>query len=180
MRNHIQNLRARGSHTALQLLGMVRKVVVSMVGGNRGWQFRGYQTPDGDETFASVDVYQHAGFQSRPSAGASAVLVAGDTGKPASVGEFDPAMAFPLAGNDEVAISNSKAVVYAKADGTIEARSRNGVAVPLATKADLDAHRTWILTHIHPTPSGNSSPPLLVAPGSACPSPAGTTKLKGE
>jgi hypothetical protein len=56
------------------------------------------------------------------------------------------------------------------------ARSPNGTAVPLATKADLDAHVTWAKAHVHPDPVSG----FTTAPTTQPPDPVGTSVFKGE
>jgi hypothetical protein len=53
----------------------------------------------------------------------------------------------------ETMLYNGVACVYVRAGGTVEVRLGNGVAVPLATKADLDAVIAQVNTHVHHVPA---------------------------
>ena len=86
-----------------------------------------------------------------------------------------------------VAIFNSSAKtrihISAAGDVTIEAeagreifaRTKGGVAAPLAFKSELDEMRSKFLVHIHPLSMGTSS-----ATTTTVDAPVGTTVLKGE
>lgn len=79
------------------------------------------------------------------------------------------------------------AVMHHKADGTTEVTG-GGVAVRLATKADIDAltatvnaNNTIFNAHVHPgVTTGGASTTPTVTPGSSAAAAAGTSKLKGE
>lgn len=94
---------------------------------------------------------------------------------------------------DETFIYNSKSVVKIKADGTVEIRSLDGTAVPLATKADVDAvnervaavetaFNTFIAaynTHTHLN-AGTGAPVNQAAPSSSSATVHGTSVLKAQ
>ena len=90
--------------------------------------------------------------------------------------------AFGEVASGEVAIFNGQgtARVLIKADGTIEANSSTGSALPLATKADLDALKIWLELHTHTITGGSSAGTTTVPLTNPSPTPVGTLKLKGE
>jgi hypothetical protein len=103
--------------------------------------------------------------------------------------------------HDETLIYTTKAIVKIKVDGTVEIRSVDGTAAPLAFKSDVDALQTRVdaleqalLTHVHVTglPTAPTSTPVQPYVGTVPPAvplplvpttPAvisGTSKLKAE
>ncbi len=77
---------------------------------------------------------------------------------------------------------NTVAVVFLKADGSIEARSAGGTALPLATKADLEALRDAIVAWTPVGGDGGAALKVALTDLFTGPPawPAGTTKLKAE
>lgn len=160
-----------------------------VVTGSRAiWQLTGVQLLDGNrETFLS-EVFSGIGFYSRPSATGKpeAVTVAvGGANAPVIVATRDEQTRASVAdlSADETAIFNSQSTVVVKDDGTIEARSSGGVAVPLATLADLQALRSWCSSHVHTsTLSGTltTHPEFPTGVHNPAPDPDGTSILKGE
>lgn len=135
------------------------------------------------EPVDDAEHFQPYGFKSIPRVGAESVVlfIGGDRGVPVAV-VTDDRRTRPVAGwteGESGLYNDSGAVVHLKEDGTIEARS-GGVAIPLATKADLDAHRAWVDAHTHTITSGSSAG-LTTAPATLpSPTPVGTTKFKAE
>ena len=91
--------------------------------------------------------------------------------------------------SDAIAIVGlqNKAVDTAPIIEFTDTQIRVGGNSPLATKADIDALRTWVAAqfsgvgHIHATPSGNTTGTTPVAaPGSSPPNAAGTSILVGS
>jgi len=76
-------------------------------------------------------------------------------------------------------VYTDKALVHLKDDGTIEARSASGTAVPLATLADVQAIRDALNGHTHTYVPGGGAPTTTTVNPSV-PAPTGTTKLKAE
>jgi hypothetical protein len=64
------------------------------------------------------------------------------------------------------------------ADGTIEARTAGGVAVELATKADVEAQVAWAKVHTHGGVTAGGAATLV--PTVVPPNPDGTTVFKGQ
>lgn len=170
-----------------KLAGVVRRMGVDITKITKvpGWKVLGHLLDGGRESF-TAEIFSGVGFYSRPPKGAKAdaiVVNAGGADDPVIVATRDEKTRQASAGSlaeDETATFNTLTILIHKANGTIEARGINGVAVPLATKADIDALRTWILTHTHTGVTAGAvlsgAPPASPAPPTA----AGTTKLKAE
>lgn len=149
---------------------MIRRMVVGLTNAAL-WALEA----TADEKDTDVEVFPNAGFYSRPPDAAEAevivVKVGASTRHAVVIASRDEEtrQAVPEAkalAADEAIVYNSAAVVYLKADGTIEIKSAGGTALPLVTKAEFDAH-------LHPTgvgPSGIPSNAPIV----------GTTVLKAE
>jgi hypothetical protein len=165
------------------LHGMIRRVAVTAAGAKGLWQLSGFEDDDaGVERFDDVEWFGGA-IVMRPKGSASAIIcnVGARDGHPVIIGarlDYAPEIA---AGEAALytAQSSPQAMVLMKADGTIEARSTNGTAVALATKADMDTLRTWLAAHTHvgvTTGGGTSGVPGTLP----VPTPAGTQKLRAE
>lgn len=166
---------------------MVRRMTITLTGTAGAlkalWQVTGVDLPSGTETTKAENYSGGIGLAARPPASnkpQAIVLMVGDAGAPVIVAAVDRATRDVVAGAlkaDETMLHNSKAFVHVKDDGTIEARSKLGVAVPLATKADVDALITLYNLHVHVSaaPTNPTSVPATLSPLST-----GTLKLKGE
>lgn len=147
------------------------------------WQLTGVRTLDGDTEAVTVEVFPGIGFYARPpstSKPEAVVVNVGGANAPAIVATRDEQTRKAVAdlAVDEAAMFNSQAIVHVKADGTIHARSAGGAALPLATKADVDSLRTWLIAHTHAgvtTGVGVSAVAALTPPVVT-----GTTVLRGE
>ncbi len=147
------------------------------------WQLAGFRMPDQSRETVNAEQFPGIGFFARPpSSGqpeAIAVMV-GDAKVPVIVAVRDEATRSKVAGaiaEDEAMVFSSQAVVYIKADGTIEARTAGGAAVPLALKADVDALAHYVDHTLTLPVSGATAGPVA---GSTAPAASGTTVLKGE
>lgn len=162
---------------ARELAGTLRRMAVKRTTGAL-WQVVGHLLFDGSKETRDVEVASGIGFYARPkSAGRCDAIVVFPNGAmyPVVIATRDEDTRKKVANDlaeDETQVHNSQAVVRIKANGTIEARSANGTAVPLATKADVQALRDFASGLLY---GGTGS---AVVPG--WPNPAGTTKLKGE
>lgn len=163
----------------VHLFGAIRRMVVT-VSSRALWQLAGHTLVDGKRETMEVEPFLGIGFFARPPADGAPeaiVLLLGDDARaPVAVAVRDEATRRAIVGAleaGETAVYSASSLVHLKADGTIEARSAGGVAVPLATKADVQDLRDWVAAHVHPA---NGSPPSGPAPAN----PTGTTKLKGE
>lgn len=181
-RQTIKSLRDRAGQPANQLRNLVRHYVVTKAAG-AVWKLLGLIDGDGNEEKEDAPIFPGIGVWARPpSSGkpeAVVNLIGASTGNPAIVAmrdektraALDKALGGIKAG--ETTTYGEKSVVYHKDDGTIEARSWTGTAVPLATKADVDNLRTWLIAHLHSGGGGGT-------PTTTPPAAAGTKKLKGE
>lgn len=170
--------------------GALRRLVVTLTEGAR-WQLSGRKVA-GDQETIDVEVFGGIGYHARPRASGGspeAVVVSlGGNGAPVAIATRDEQTRQAVAGSlapDETAIHNSQAIVVLKANGTVEIRSANGVAVPLALKSDVDAIRTAYLAHTHVvatagTAAAQTGTAAAVVPAFQPPPNAGTTTLKGE
>lgn len=179
MSRSISKLAERTDPLVNRVAGMIRRMAIQTT-ARALWQLVGYRNPDGTNETMPVEQFGGIGFYARPPASgkpeAIVVMVGGPT-SPAIVATRDEATRAAMVGNlesDETAVYSSKAVVLIKADGTIEIRSKTGVAVPLATKEDVEALKEWCRLHEHsalsaPSPTATAMPPVT-----------GTSKLRGE
>lgn len=172
---------------------MVRRVTVTLSSARAVWQVAGTQMPDGRETMKPENFAGSIGVAARPPGQCEAIVImVGDASAPVMIAAVDRKTRNAIAGAlkpDETMLHNSKALLYLKDDGTIEARSANGTAVPLATKADIDAvieklneqivaHNTHAHTGVT-TGGGTSLVATVLVPVPAAPA-VGTMTLKGE
>lgn len=176
-----EQLRDGLTRKAVHAAGMVRRMAITLT-SRALWQLTGFTLLDGSRETMAAEPFLGLGIAARPSSSGkpeAIVLMIGDDAKtPVVVAVRDEATRQAIAGAlaaDETALYNSKVIAIAKADGTFEVRSKAGVAVALATKADLDALATWIHTamivNATGATAGTTTPP---------PSATGTTKLRGE
>lgn len=178
-----EKLREGMGRAAVHAAGQIRRMAISLT-SRALWQLTGFTLLDGKREPLPAEPFLGIGFHARPSSSGkpeAIVLMVGDDAKsPVVVAVRDEktrqAIAGALAG-DETAMFNSLVIAIAKADGTFEIRSKAGVAIPLATKADIDALKAWAATHLH-TSTGALA--VTTVPTVAPPAAVGTTKLKGE
>jgi phage gp45-like len=164
--------------------GAIRKMAISLT-SKALWQLTGSRLLDGSiETIPNGEPFLGVGFHARPSSSgkpeAIVLMVGDDATQPVVVAVRDEKTRQAIAGAlaaDETAMFNSLVIAIAKANGTYEIRTKDGTAIPLATKADIDALKTWAATHLHTAPGGGGP---TTAPTVGPPSAAGTTVLKGE
>lgn len=165
--------------------GAVRRMIVTRA-TSAIWQLAGFRMPNGSTETLRAEVFGGIGLFAIPPAGnkpeAIVIMVGPDDSKaPAIIAVRDEKTRAAIAGAleaDETALFNSQAIVHLKADGTIEARSEGGVALPLATKADIDALTATFNAHFHTgvvVGGAFSGPPATPAAAAI-----GTTVVKGE
>lgn len=179
---------------AVRSMGLVRRMAISLT-TKVLWQLVGFRLPGGDSETLPADPFTGIGHYARPPAGskpeAIAVMV-GDAKTPVIVAVRDEQTRAAVAGGlteDETAVFNSQAIIYIKADGTIEARTADGTAVSLATKHDLQILRAALASAVISLGAGGAATvnveadatvALMVPPVVPPTWPVGTTKLKGE
>lgn len=178
------------------LLGRVRRMAVKLTTGTR-WQVLGHRLLDGVIEALELETFPGIGFFARPRAGKgeAVVISVGGSDHRVVIAVRDEELRQLAAGGfapDETGAFNSLAIVKIKADGTVEVRAIGGAAVPLATKADVQALRDYVNNqfstasgHTHVVVAGVTTTTTTVAvPGTpptvAAPNPAGTTVLKGQ
>lgn len=174
-----RGLREEQDPDKLHQRGSIRRMVVTLTTRSI-WQLAGFLLGEGRREAVAAEVFGGIGFFARPPASgkpeAIVLMVGDDARQPVVVAVRDEktrqAIAAALLEN-ETAMFNDAALVHIKAGGTIEARSKLGVAVSLATKADVAALVAWVNAHVHPGSGAPPTPPLAGGP-------AGTTVLKGE
>lgn len=151
------------------------------------WQLTGHRIGRTVEA-PEAEVFSGVGFYARPrpSSRAEAVLV--------RIGEAQHAVI--IATRDEdlrklwkdeldgapdlAAMFNAATIVLIKPDNTVEIRSRGGVAVSLAKKADLDALKAAIVAWVPVAGDGGGALKAKLLELFDDPWPVGTTVLKGE
>lgn len=169
-----------------RLQGLVRRLVATATAFPR-WQVAGVRGVDGTET-DRVEVFPGVGIQARPAAGHTAEVIAvnvdGRAGAAVAIATRDEAGAAAartaatggLAAGDTIVHADGLLVQLDASAGAVEVRTNGGAAVALATKADLEALRTWLIAHVHPDPASG----FTGVPDTTPPTPAGTSVLKGE
>lgn len=172
--------------------GLVRRMAVTLTGTATAarllWQVTGVRMLDGKQEIQTVEMFGGIGIAARPpTSGKPEVIVIGAAESAVAIAARDAKTQQATAGAlkvDETALFNSQALVYVKDNGTIEARTAAGAAVPLALKSDVQAVVDWLKKHVHTgiTAGGaNSGPPANgVVDGTAPANPTGTTCLKGQ
>jgi hypothetical protein len=163
--------------------GMIRRFAVKVT-SRVLWQLVGYKIDALVETL-QAEPFTGAGFYSRPPRdGKPEAIVAnvGGANSPVIVAVRDEktrARVVPNIAEGETAVYSGTCVVLVR-DGTVEIRLANGVAVPLATKADVDALVTTFNGHTHVYAPGPLTPvPTAVPVPLATPS-VGTQILRGQ
>jgi hypothetical protein len=169
-------------------IGMIRRVVIGSSGGH-AWQALGARGVTTRQETASVEVFAGIGFWSRPPASGrpEAIVghVAAEADHPVIVGLRDEKTRRAIAGAlgvDETMLFNSVAVLYLKANGTVEARTASGVAVELALKSDLAALRSALGTAAIALGAGGAAAVVTACDVITAPTPwpVGTKKFKAE
>jgi len=177
----------------VRAFGAVRRFVITLTDAAI-WQVVGLMLPGGQEVLRA-EVFGGIGIAARPPNGAPAEAIGvmvGDASTPVIVAVRDEQTRAASVGDlvaDETVAFNSKARVYVKADGTIEARTHSGTAQALATKADLqsvvEAVNSFIaqyVAHVHGggTLTGALTAVPTVVDVSNASAPTGTSVLKGQ
>lgn len=186
-----EGLTARAVHVA----GAIRRMAITAT-AKALWKLSGFRLPDGTIEKPEAEAFTGIGFFARPPTNgkpeAIVLLLGDDAGAPVVVAVRDEKTRQAIVGAlavDETAIFNSASLVRINADGTIEARSSGGVAVELATKADLQKLEAAIAGATVVASDGGASLKATIlqglasslhGPGGAIPWPLGTSKLKGE
>ena len=177
---------ARATDPLARLLrGLVRRFSVSTTRGAL-WQLLGLRGLDGDDEVTSVEVFHGIGIAARPPAsgkpeaivvnvgGAKApVIVATRDQKTldavlADVGELEAGSTLVYAAG---------AVIYVRANGTVEIRTPGGTAGALALEANLTALRAAIQGAVISPGDGGAALKTAILAASWT---TGTTVLKGE
>jgi phage gp45-like len=138
---NINKLRERTSKGAVLLKNLIRRMSLGATSGGL-WQLLGYETEAG----SGVPFFGTLGIFARPRRGrgeAVAVKVGGAHGHEVIVATRDESVRIELE-EDETAVFTSTLVIRLSKDGDITASTRGGVAVPLATKADLQELKSAI------------------------------------
>lgn len=159
----------------------------------QGDETEGEQTlPDEPTIQVPVRRYQHFGMRSRPPAGVDVIRVrtsAGTAGNSAVIAEESSRFGPSDLNDGEVALYNKVIGLRVLLDqnGTIHIQVPPGQkvaiddgsgAAALATKADIDALKSWASSHAHSgvsTGAGTSGPPAVTPPSAS-----GTTILQGK
>ena len=179
----------------LRGFGALRRMAITVT-AKALWQLTGFKQPDGTIETMKAEPFTGIGLAARPPNGGrpeAIVVMVGGASSPMIIAVRDEKTRAAIAGAlgvDETMLFNSKAVVYVKADGSIEARSAGGAAHALATKADIDALAAYVDKqfsspgHTHTVDVAHAVTLLTtqsaVGGSSATPAAAGTQKLKGE
>lgn len=171
---------------ARELAGKIRRFVVTRT-TSALWQVTGHDLASigGEVETREAEVFQGIGFYARPDddedTEAIVAFVAG-AGNPIAIAVRNEATRRQIAADllaGETQIHNATVLIRIKANGTVEIRTAAGVAVPLATKADLEALRTYVRSNMTiACPAGTSTPGTSDVTGP--PAVAGTQVLKAQ
>lgn len=188
----VEELARTTNPTLRRIAGALRRMAVTLT-ARPLWHVVGHRTLDGSDETAVAEVFPGVGFYARPSrAGKPEAIVVhvGGASHPVVIATRDEKTRAAVASiaEDEAILYSSTAVVHVRADGTVEIRSPDGAAVPLATKADVEALKTHFdgHKHQHAIPNGTTltSVPTRTPTGTVildpAPSPAGASVLRGE
>ncbi|MGL5361517.1 MAG: hypothetical protein ACRDBH_01460 [Bosea sp. (in: a-proteobacteria)] len=148
------------------------------------WQVFGVRIGAQREVLDGVEVFHGVGVAAIPAADGrpeAIVVNVGDARLPVIVATRDEktrALVVPssMAAGD-TCIYSAGAIVYVRADGTVEVRSPDGVAKKLALHDELVSLRSYVLTHIHAVTGGATGAPTTLPLPAV---PVGTQVLKGE
>ncbi len=194
-RNGPEEWRNAGSPETRSIMGKLRRMVIGVT-SRVLWQVIGHKQLDTKDETHEAEVYAGANTLSRPggrNAEAIVIFPGEGVGSPTIVAIRDQQMAAAL----QAAIAGGLAVgehaqcagvsgtvaclAHWKSDGTVEIRTAAGVALPLATKADIDALRAWALNHTHlGVTAGGGVTGIPGAPGGIPPAAVGTTCIKSH
>lgn len=171
---------------ARQLGGMVRRMAIGVT-SRALWQVIGHRLIDSaDIETRDAAPFSGIGFYARPpSSGkpeAVVVYTGGDGASPTIVAVRDEKTRAAVAGQiaaGETMVFNAAAVVYLRADGTIEIRSASGTALALPTLADVVAIKSAIAGAAVVAGDGGATFKTNIVAALAG-WPTGTTKLRAE
>lgn len=163
--------------TMRNALGALRRMAVKLT-TKPSWQLLGHLL-DGVRETPLAEVFSGIGFYARPRASdraEAAVIHVGGASQPIIVATRNEDVRRQIANisEDETAVFNSQAILVIKANGTVEIRAANGVAVPLVTRAEFLGHG-----HLFAGTGAPSAPVAVTPPGSSITFP-GTSVLKGQ
>lgn len=184
--NEVEDWRREGSSDRRTAIGTIRRMAVTMTSAPF-WRVVGHLLIDGKREDREAEIFSGIGFYGRPKKGHqvdSLVAFPGGASNPIIIAtrDEDARRAVAAIAQDETAMFNSATIILIKANGTVEIRASGGAAAALATKADIDALKSWAAGHTHVvagiTAGGaavTSATPLPVAPSAT-----GTTVLKAQ
>jgi phage gp45-like len=181
-----QQLARVGDPLEVRLKNLIRRKLITATRGAL-WKLLGIRGLEGDET-GLVEVFSGIGISARPPASGkpeAIVVNVGGAKAPVIVATRDKATldaVLDQLGELEVGstlVFSGTAVIYVRANGTVEIRTPGGVAVPLATKADVDAIRNALDGHTHTYLPGTGTATTTTLNPSV-PAPTGTTVLKAQ
>lgn len=163
--------------------GMVRRMTVTLT--SKLWQVAGFKLLDGKTEAFAAEAFTGIGFFARPPASgkpeAIVIMLSGDGDAPVITAVRDEKTRAAIAGAlkpDESAVFNSQVILHMTDTGEIRARTKNGVAVSLALKSDVQAVVTAHNAHTHGGVTVGTAVTSVASALSA--SPTGTTCLKGH
>lgn len=155
------------------------------------WQVIGHRLLDGSRETRDAEVFYGIGFWARPKSSEKAeafvTFAAGGSGSPLIIATRNEdarrVVAAALSGGTiaegETLIYGSPgcAIVYCKANGTVEIRLPGGAAVSLALKSDVQEVVTKFNAHTHVVSGGTAA---VVVGAQQAAAPTGTSVLKGQ
>lgn len=180
-------MRAIGGE-ARDLAGKIRRMAISLT-SRSFWQVVGHRLLDNSTETRDVEIFSGIGFYARPPAdGKPEAMVAFQEGgaNPVIIAIRDEKTRRAVAGAigvDETAMYNTVAMVLVKSNETIEIRTPDGIADPVARKSDIAALRTALGTAVIALGAGGAADIAVKADlvtGGPNTWPVGTTVLKAE
>jgi phage gp45-like len=160
--------------------GAIRRMVVSRA-STVLWQLLGFTVERKKETTRGVEVFHGVGISAIPSESGkpeAIVVNVGGATAPVVIASRDEKTRAAMVPSGmkagETCIYSEGAVIYVRADGTVEVRTPAGTAKSLATKDDVKLLADFVNTLLV---GGTGS---AVIPPNTVPRPTGTTVLKGQ
>lgn len=176
----LDNADAVGSK-AREFSGRIRRMAVTRT-NSALLQVAGHNLLEGEQETWDAEQFQGIGFAARPADDEETeaiVAFVGGPGNPIVIATRNEATRISMAADlaaGETQLHNPAVLIRIKANGTVEIRTKAGIALPLPTLAEHNALAAFVQAMTLPVVGATAGPP---APG-AVPTASGTTVLKAE
>jgi hypothetical protein len=189
------NFRERTTSTYARMCNIIKRVVMTKIDSPLRWHIRHCDPKDVDE----AEIFHNVGYHARPPdpvgnrQRVEALICNVDAqDHPIIVATRDADTMRAVVKKvglepDTTLLYTSKSIVKIQPDGSVEIRSVDGTAAPLATKADVDAVNARLdelqqkyNQHSHVAPALGGTTSTTSTPSDATASVSGTQKLRAE